>query len=85
MGAAPAHGITMGYVSGPFRTEEQNPDTEGVAHSAHGGTMGRGQIPLKTSRGESSRRDASGTMAMGAVSFHGITMGYVSDPFRTEE
>jgi hypothetical protein len=29
MGAVPSHGITMGYVSDPFRTEEQNPDTEG--------------------------------------------------------
>ncbi len=75
MGAAPAHGITMGYVSGPFRTEEQNPDTEGVAHSAHGGTMGRGQILLKTRRGESSRRDARGTVTIGAAPAQCITMG----------
>ena len=26
MGATSSHGFTMGYVSGPFRTEEQNPD-----------------------------------------------------------
>ena len=25
MGATPSHGTTMGYVSDPFRTEEQNP------------------------------------------------------------
>ncbi len=25
MRVAPSHGTTMGYVSGPFRTEEQNP------------------------------------------------------------
>ena len=25
---APSHGTTMGYVSGPFRTEEQNPEPE---------------------------------------------------------
>ncbi len=24
-GAVPSHGTTMGYVSDPFRTEEQNP------------------------------------------------------------
>ncbi len=42
MGEAASHGITMGYVSDPFRTEEPaNPDTEGVALSAHGVTMGR--------------------------------------------
>ncbi len=42
MGAAPSHGSTMGYVSGPFRTEEQTPDPERVALSAHGETMGSG-------------------------------------------
>ena len=41
MGAAVSHGITMGYASGPYRTEDQNPDPEGVALPAHGGTMGR--------------------------------------------
>ncbi len=50
----------MGYVSSPFKTEEPNPDTERVALSAYGGTMGRMQAPSKTSRGESSRRDAKG-------------------------
>ncbi len=42
MGATPSHGTTMGYLSGPFRTEDQNPDPEGVALSAHGRTMGLG-------------------------------------------
>ena len=31
MGAAPSHGTTMGYVSDPFRTEEQNPTRKGNA------------------------------------------------------
>ena len=47
MGATPSHGITMGYVSDPFRTEEQNPDPERVALPAHGETMGRGAMTLE--------------------------------------
>ena len=47
--------------------------------------MGRGHHPPKTSRGESSRRDVPNAVTMGVAPSHGITMGYVSDPFRTEE
>ena len=43
-----SHGSTMGYASGPFRTEEPaKPDTEGVALSAHGGTMGRDAMTME--------------------------------------
>ena len=31
MGDAPTHGVTMGYASGPFRTEDQNPTPSGNA------------------------------------------------------
>ena len=31
MGAAPSHGITMGYVSDPFRTEKPAPTLKGNA------------------------------------------------------
>ncbi len=30
--SAPSHGYTMGYVSGPFRTEGQNPTLKGSLH-----------------------------------------------------
>ena len=29
MGATPSHGITMGYVSDPFRTENRTPTLKG--------------------------------------------------------
>ncbi len=58
MGAAPSHGTTMGYVSDPFRTEEQNPTLKGSLSQPMVKPLGPGQTRQKTSRGESSRHDA---------------------------
>ena len=56
-----------------------------LAHRANNCAFAIWHDVQKTSRGKSSRHDASNTMTMGAAPSHSITMGYVSDPFRTEE
>ena len=84
MGAAPAHGITMGYVSGPFRTEEPASTLKGSLSQPMVEPWGGGKYPRKPV--VASLRDATrSAMLMGAAPAHGITMGYVSGPFRTEE
>ncbi len=60
MGAVPAHGITMGYVSGPFRTEDQNPTLKG--------SLSQPMVEPWGSRCESSRSDA--------IHHIGSTQGY---------
>ena len=41
MGAAPSHGITMGYVSGPFRTVDPWVAVMGRARTVRGTLAGR--------------------------------------------
>ncbi len=47
MGAAPSHGITMGYVSGPFRTVEPWVAVMGRARSVRGTLAGRATATIR--------------------------------------
>ena len=61
MGAALLPWYHHGLRERSLQDRRTEPDPEGVALSAHGGTMGPRQTPSKISRGESSRLDDPNT------------------------